>query len=214
MPFKLGTTDITNVKLGTTDVNYVYLGTDLVWSRVVKKTFTDDYNTNTIANYTITGQAVNITGGSIGVGNTTAGERWAIYNLSDMATDDIHIRAVMGTNATQMTSLVFRCNAARDRLVRLNFINGTAYMQSVSTTGVYHDVGGSGFSCSTAAGTQIDVYVTGDNYRVLRNNTQIFNQNDTQPCAKGPGYRSWGFNFTRNGTSNSPRIDSILIEDQ
>lgn len=219
MPLELGTTDIKNVKLGTTDVNYVYLGTNLVWSRVVKKTFTDDYNTNTIANYTITGQAVNITGGSIGTGNTTAGERWAIYNQGEMATDDVHIRVVIGTNTNQVTSIIFRCNAARDRFVRMNMINGTSYMQCVSTTGQYHDVGSTateafGFTCNTAVGTIIDIYATGDNYRVLRNSVQVFNQNDNRPCAKGVDYRKWGYNFGRSGTTNSPRIDSILIEDQ
>lgn len=214
MPFELGTTDITNVELGTTDVNFLYVGTNLVWSRVTKAIYTDDFNTNTLGNYTVTGSTITVTGGSMGIGNTTDGERWVMYNLGEMNSDDIHIRIVTTSNAARMTSVVFRCNAARDRFVRMNMINGTAYMQSVSTTGVYHDVGGSGFTCSTTNGTIIDIYATGDNYRVLRNSVQIFNQNDTQPCAKGPSNRKWGFNFSRSSFANSPRIDSVLIEDQ
>ncbi|QLF83408.1 hydrolase [Rhodococcus phage NiceHouse] len=209
---RIGSNLITNAKIGSTDVQKIMLGATLIWQRLVKKIYTDNFNTNTIADYNTTGNPLNITGGSFGISGTTDGERWAVYNKGDMNTDDVHMRVVIGTNANRMTSLLFRCSADNQRWVRLNMINGTSFLQRVTAGGSISDIGS--VACSTALGTTIDIYATGDNYRILRNNSQIANWNDSQPCAKGPGYRKWGFIFSRSSFNNSPRIDDVLIEDQ
>lgn len=209
---RIGSNLITNAKLGSVDVQKIMLGDALIWQRLVKKTYTDNYNTNTIADYTITGQSVTVASGSIGVGGTTDGERWAMYNKGTMNTDDVHMRVVIGVAGVRMTSLVIRCNANRDRYVRLNMINGTSFLQRVQAGGAISDIGS--VALSTVVGTTIDIYATGDNYRILRNNTQIANWNDSQPCAKGVDYRQWGYAFTRSSFNNSPKIDDVLIEDQ
>lgn len=212
MTLYIGGQPNTDVKLGTTPVQKIMLGSQVVWERLIKKTYTDNYNTNTIADYTVTGLSVTVASGSIGIGGTTDGERWAMYNKGTMNTDDVHMRAVIGAAGSRMTSLVIRCNANRDRYVRLNMINGTSFLQRVQAGGAISDIGS--VALSTVVGTTIDIYATGDNYRILRNNTQIANWNDASPCAKGVDYRQWGYTFTRTSFNNSPRIDDVLIEDQ
>lgn len=194
-----------------------------VWPEFTPVTIFDDFNEAAdLNNYTITGGALGITSGAVGISGTTDGERLMRRTTApvELASDDVYVKAVMSTNATRNTSLVFRLSSDFTRYVALNLINGTAYMQRVTAAGAIWDVGGApgtpnGFGLTTTSGITIEIVATAaDNrYRVWRNGSLIFNEVDTVPAAMGAGFRGVGLRFNRSGFANSPRINEMTWAD-
>ena len=214
----LGTTAITKAELGTTDVTKVYLGSNLIWPSFTPVTIFDTFEAESVPLYVKTGAELSMDG-SVGIagGFPSAGERTLRRTgaPSELAGDDVYIKAVMGTNGNQNTSIVFRLNDTYDRYVALNMINGTSYLQRIKPDGSWTDINTGGTSLTTTAGVTIEILATAaDNrYKVWRNGSLVINVVDPTPANKGPGYRGVGLRFTRTGFSNSPRINEMTWAD-
>lgn len=225
----LGTTPISVGELGTTNVTKIYLGDTQVWpSGILGKLFIDDYNTDTLGNYTVFGNEMAVTGGALAVSGSNDGFRTVLRN-SDMVmdTDDVLLRfkSVQAVQGRQ-NGLVLRANniqgSAGERWIAINWQTGNVWLQRVhKDTGVVADFTSAG-SLTTSqlnAGGTMEFSAIGNHYvatAITSTGTRVTKIDYTDAAnivQTGPSNRQIGLRFQRLSLANSASCDELLAYD-
>lgn len=165
----------------------------------------DDFSTNTIANYTVTGSgAVAISSGVLAISGTTTGDRNVMHN-SAPATDDVEIAYTFGAApTTTFSSVLGRVDSAVGEFIAMHMRSSTPriFVQRISTSHGVGDLIG-GVSPTLASGDRITCEARGAFYVLRKNGLQFASRWDWDNSVEiDSSHRRAGPRLARVSTTN------------
>jgi uncharacterized protein (DUF697 family) len=172
----------------------------------------DDFSTNTIANYTITGGTLAVASGALAISGTTAGNRLAMH-ANWLNGDAGYVGFTLNSAATStFSSCLWSMDDARTNYYGFHIVSGKMYVIKV-VGGVQSDISTAttGITVTWASGDRVWARFNNDTIEIFQNQTLRFstitnlgrNTGISLNVPHGIGHRRVGLKIERTGTTNS-----------